>query len=190
MSVGLLGQQPERCAIVRAVCLQQRHEHRVVPGLAGREQDRDRNAVFVGQGMDLRRPAAAGAAQCVISWLAGQILVIRPSPLCGSRTRGNENRRRASGHGCWSNRSTTAPQPQHHRRPYRHPPRRTSPHRSRPATSAGADPTPTATPRTAQADHVTANRSGTPEHVATATGHTGPRSSRQRDQRTRFSASA
>lgn len=57
-------------------------EHRGVPALPGPEQHHQRPHVPVAQVVDLRRQAAAGAADGVIRRLDAQIRVIRQVPLC------------------------------------------------------------------------------------------------------------
>lgn len=75
--VSLIGQQPKPAAALLVEAGQQRQQHGVVAGLAGREQQGYRCAAGIGEGVDLRGPAAAGPAKSMINGLAGQILVIR-----------------------------------------------------------------------------------------------------------------
>ena len=68
MRVGTIGQHPEPAGpaapLLPAVQVQQRHQLRVVAGLAGRQDHRDRAGPLVGQGVNLRRQATPGSAQC------------------------------------------------------------------------------------------------------------------------------
>ncbi len=58
-------------------------EGRGIAGLAGRDEHDQGKTVAVDEVMDLRRQAAAGAADRVVRRLDPWIRVIRPSPLCG-----------------------------------------------------------------------------------------------------------
>ena len=83
--VRLVGQQPERFGVVGAMRVEQRFQVGVVARLSRREQQRQRATERVGESVDLGAQTAAGAAECVVGGLVGQILVIRPSPLCAQR---------------------------------------------------------------------------------------------------------
>ena len=62
---------------------QQILEDRRVVGLARRDQHHQGAAGAVDEVVDLAGQPAAGTANSVVKRLDGQILVIRPSPLCG-----------------------------------------------------------------------------------------------------------
>lgn len=62
----------------------QRQEHRRVAGLPHCQQRDQREAVAIDELVDLRRQAAAGAADRVITRLDARIRVIRSSPLSGA----------------------------------------------------------------------------------------------------------
>ncbi|OFJ50314.1 hypothetical protein BEL07_28995 [Mycolicibacterium grossiae] len=57
-------------------------QNRSVVGLASAHEHDQRSSVAVDEVMDLAGQSAAGAANAVVRRLAGQICVIRPSPLC------------------------------------------------------------------------------------------------------------
>ncbi len=142
--------------IAASVCREQRCQLGIVVSLAGGQLQRCRCAEVVEEAVNLGRPPAAGAAERVISRLAGQILVIRHRPLCAAR---RARRQRAGGPGRLSNRPTpTRPPPDHRRCRCEHVPPRTSPHTFRRSTSAGAVPKPIATHQVQAEYRATANR--------------------------------
>ena len=71
MRVGAVGRDPDLAGpttgVPPTVQVQQRHQLRIVAGLAGREDHRDRAGPLVGQGMNLGRQSAPGSAQRVVS---------------------------------------------------------------------------------------------------------------------------
>ena len=56
---------------------------RAVAGLAGADEDHQRQASAVDELVDLGAQPATGTTNAVVRRLGSEILVIRPSPLCG-----------------------------------------------------------------------------------------------------------
>lgn len=88
--VGLVGTHPPgpgpRRAARAAADLQARQqmlEHRTVAGLPGTDEDHQRQSRAVDEVMDIGAQAAPGPANAVVRRLVVEIVVIRPSPLCG-----------------------------------------------------------------------------------------------------------
>lgn len=63
--------------------VQQMLEHRVVACLASADKDHQGQAGTIDELVDLGAQPAAGAANAVVRRLGEEIVVIRPSPLCG-----------------------------------------------------------------------------------------------------------
>lgn len=63
--------------------VQQMLEHRVVAGLASTDEDHQGQPGTIDELVDLGAQPTAGAANAVVRRLDAEILVIRPSPLCG-----------------------------------------------------------------------------------------------------------
>lgn len=57
-------------------------KHGAIVGLAATHEHNQGSSVAIDEVMNLARQSAAGAANAVVRRLAGQIRVIRPSPLC------------------------------------------------------------------------------------------------------------
>ncbi|OBG37013.1 hypothetical protein A5672_18675 [Mycobacterium alsense] len=62
---------------------QQMLEHRIVSGLAGADEDHQGQPLAIDELVNLGAQPTAGTANAVVRRLDDQILVIRPSPLCG-----------------------------------------------------------------------------------------------------------
>jgi len=176
MGVRAIIKQPEPMRLagrgLPTVQIQQRHQLRVIAGLAAGQDHGDRTGAVIGQRMDLRAQTAPGTTQRTISRLDRQIRVIRWSPLCQRRTRQRPPRRggafvrrpRADAPGQPSSRSTAAV-PDHRRNRSRTHPRcalhRTSAGTSHPLTSGNDAATRCAKSRTPPEDHARAIPSGT-----------------------------
>ncbi len=64
--------------------VQQMLEYRVVTRLASTDQDHQRQTGAVDEVVDLGAQTAAGTSNAVVRRLDEEIVVIRPSPLCGA----------------------------------------------------------------------------------------------------------
>jgi hypothetical protein len=168
MRVRLVGEQPEVAAAhapvpaYPGIVVEQRHQLRIVAGLAGGQLDRDRGLTLVGQGVDLRGEPASRTADRVVAGLIGSFLVIRQCPLwqaCPSaHLRSVDVPARSS-----NPPTATSRYPQPCRRRTRTPPQpgRTSCRRYHPATIDDGASTPSAKVRNRPAGHATGCRCGT-----------------------------